>query len=126
MNSSVYSADRATYLRIVTVAPLASMAIVGFAISARISDDRSAPAMPVGPRLEGRGAEPGRRRRAAIAPQRDPPDLIRLAVLMSCGGTGGVDADQRARGGWRLAYLSTRGDPCRCLRTRSCPGRLSR
>ncbi len=45
MNSSVYSADRATYLRIVIVALLASIAIVGFAVSARISDDRSAQAM---------------------------------------------------------------------------------
>ena len=45
MNSSVYSADRATYLRIVIVALLASIAIVGFAISARIGGDRSAQAM---------------------------------------------------------------------------------
>lgn len=49
MNSSVYSADRATYLRIVLVALLASIAVVGFAISARtsdgIGDDRSAQAM---------------------------------------------------------------------------------
>lgn len=45
MNASVYSADRATYLRIVIVALLASIAIVGFAISARIGDDRSAQAM---------------------------------------------------------------------------------
>jgi hypothetical protein len=45
MNASVYSADRATYLRIVIVALLASIAIVGFAISARISDAGSAQAM---------------------------------------------------------------------------------
>ena len=63
MNSSVYSADRATYLRIVTVALLASMAIVGFAISVRTS----APAMTMGSSWKARGAEPGRRRRAAIA-----------------------------------------------------------
>lgn len=35
MNSSVYSADRATYLRIVVVALMTSVGIVGFAISAR-------------------------------------------------------------------------------------------
>jgi hypothetical protein len=35
MNSSVYSADRATYLRIVVVALIASIGIVGFAMSAR-------------------------------------------------------------------------------------------
>ncbi len=45
MNASVYSADRATYLRIVIVALLTSIAIVGFAVSARMSDDRSAQAM---------------------------------------------------------------------------------
>jgi hypothetical protein len=48
MNSSVYGADRATYLRIVTIALLASSAIVGFAMSVRISDKRSAPAMTIG------------------------------------------------------------------------------
>ena len=35
MNSSVYCADRATHLRIVSVAFMASIAMVGFAISAR-------------------------------------------------------------------------------------------
>ncbi|MGH6682203.1 MAG: hypothetical protein ACREDL_25445 [Bradyrhizobium sp.] len=35
MNASVYSADRATYLRIVVVALITSIGIVGFAISAR-------------------------------------------------------------------------------------------
>jgi hypothetical protein len=48
MNSSVYSADRATYLRTVIVALLASIAIVGFAISARVGDDRSAQATTSG------------------------------------------------------------------------------
>jgi len=48
MNSSVYSADRATHMRIVTMALLASIAIVGFAISVRISDERSAPAVTLG------------------------------------------------------------------------------
>ena len=66
MNSSVYSADRATYLRIVTVALLASMAIVGFAISVRTS----APAMTMGSSWKARGAEPGRRRRASAQPTR--------------------------------------------------------
>jgi hypothetical protein len=41
MNASVYSADRATYLRIVIVTVLASIAIVALAISARIGDHRS-------------------------------------------------------------------------------------
>jgi len=45
MNASVYSADRATYARIVIVALLASIVIVGFAISARIGDDHSAQAV---------------------------------------------------------------------------------
>ncbi|MGH6776887.1 MAG: hypothetical protein ACRECL_02590 [Bradyrhizobium sp.] len=35
MNSSVYSADRATHLRVVVVALMTSIGIVGFAISAR-------------------------------------------------------------------------------------------
>lgn len=42
MNASVYSADRATFLRTVTVALLASIAIVGLAISTKIGNDRSA------------------------------------------------------------------------------------
>jgi len=48
MNSSVFSADRATYLRIVIVALLASIAVVALAISAKIGDDRSAQAMNSG------------------------------------------------------------------------------
>jgi len=42
MNSSVYSADRGTYLKIVIVALLASITIVALAISARIGDDHAA------------------------------------------------------------------------------------
>ena len=52
MNASVYSADRATYQRIVIVALLASIAIVGFAISARVSDAGSAQAMTGGYRVK--------------------------------------------------------------------------
>lgn len=37
MNSSIYSADRATHLRVVAVALIISIAIVGFGISARVS-----------------------------------------------------------------------------------------
>jgi hypothetical protein len=36
MNSSIYSADRTTHLRIVALALVISIAIVGFAISMRI------------------------------------------------------------------------------------------
>jgi hypothetical protein len=36
MNSSVYSADRATHLRILVVTLIASMALVSFALSARL------------------------------------------------------------------------------------------
>ena len=36
MNSSVYSADRATHLRILVVALIASIALVSFASSARL------------------------------------------------------------------------------------------
>ena len=42
MNSSVYSADRATHLRVVAVALMASIAIVGFAISARVNSIEAA------------------------------------------------------------------------------------
>ena len=37
MNCSVYSADRATHLRILVVTLIASIAIVGFSISARFN-----------------------------------------------------------------------------------------
>lgn len=37
MNSSIYSADRITHLRVVAVALIISIAIVGFGISARLS-----------------------------------------------------------------------------------------
>ena len=37
MSSSVYNADRTTHLRIVAVALMASIAIVGLAISARVN-----------------------------------------------------------------------------------------
>ena len=37
MNSSVYNADRATHLKIVAVALIASIAMVGLAISARVN-----------------------------------------------------------------------------------------
>jgi hypothetical protein len=37
MNSSIYSADRTTHLRVVAVALIISIAIVGFGISARLN-----------------------------------------------------------------------------------------
>jgi hypothetical protein len=37
MNSSIYSADRATHLRIVAIALIISITIVGLGISARVS-----------------------------------------------------------------------------------------
>ncbi len=37
MNSSIYSADRTTHLRIIAVALVISIAIVGVGISARVS-----------------------------------------------------------------------------------------
>ena len=40
MNHSIYSADRSTHLKIVVIALVAGMAVVGFGISARsFSDD---------------------------------------------------------------------------------------
>jgi len=39
MNHSIYSADRSTHLKIVVVALVAGIAVAGFGISARISDD---------------------------------------------------------------------------------------
>jgi hypothetical protein len=38
MNSSIYSADRATHLRIVAIALVISIAIVGLGIVARVSE----------------------------------------------------------------------------------------
>lgn len=67
MNASVYSADRATYLRIVMVALLASIAIVGLAISTKISNDRSAQAANAGAAWK---AELPNRNAAAAPPAR--------------------------------------------------------
>ena len=39
MNHSIYSADRTTHLKIVVVALVAGIAMAGFGISARTSDD---------------------------------------------------------------------------------------
>jgi hypothetical protein len=39
MNHSVYSADRATHLKIVVVALVAGIAVAGFGISARTNSD---------------------------------------------------------------------------------------
>ncbi len=39
MNHSIYSADRSTHLKIVVVALVAGIAVAGFGISARVSDD---------------------------------------------------------------------------------------
>jgi hypothetical protein len=39
MNHSIYSADRTTHLKIVVVALVAGIAVAGFGISARTSDD---------------------------------------------------------------------------------------
>ena len=47
MNSSVYSADRTTHLRIVAVALMASIAIAGFAVSTRINSIAAARTMKV-------------------------------------------------------------------------------
>lgn len=49
MNSSIHSADRATHLRIVAMALIIGIAIVGLGISARVStmDDMQASAHPI-------------------------------------------------------------------------------
>jgi hypothetical protein len=39
MNHSIYSADRSTHLKIVVVALVAGIAVAGFGISARSTDD---------------------------------------------------------------------------------------
>ena len=39
MNHSIYSADRTTHLKIVVVALIAGIAVAGFGISARNTDD---------------------------------------------------------------------------------------
>jgi hypothetical protein len=39
MNHSIYSADRTTHLKIVVVALVAGIAVAGFGISARTSDE---------------------------------------------------------------------------------------
>jgi hypothetical protein len=39
MNHSIYSADRSTHLKIVVVALVAGIVVVGFGISARINSD---------------------------------------------------------------------------------------
>jgi hypothetical protein len=39
MNHSIYSADRSTHLKIVVVSLVAGIAVAGFGISARNSDD---------------------------------------------------------------------------------------
>jgi hypothetical protein len=39
MNHSIYSADRSTHLKIVVVALVAGIAVAGFGISARNTDD---------------------------------------------------------------------------------------
>jgi hypothetical protein len=39
MNHSIYSADRSTHLKIVVVALVAGIAVAGFGISARTTDD---------------------------------------------------------------------------------------
>jgi hypothetical protein len=39
MNHSIYSADRSTHLKIVVVALVAGIAVVGFGISARINSE---------------------------------------------------------------------------------------
>ena len=39
MNHSIYSADRATHLKIVVVAVVAGIAVAGLGISARVSSD---------------------------------------------------------------------------------------
>lgn len=39
MNHSIYSADRATHLKIVVVALVAGIAVAGFGITARVTSD---------------------------------------------------------------------------------------
>ena len=73
MNSSVYSADRATHLKIVSMALLASIVIVGFAISVRINDERIAPVITLGSRWKaevpnGEAAVAAQSRLSAIHP----------------------------------------------------------
>jgi hypothetical protein len=90
MNASVYSADRATYLRIVIVTLLASIAIVGLAISARIGNNRSAQA--TNGRANWKAELPNRN--AAVGLPSRLTDLIRPHSR----GKGEVDTDRHARG----------------------------
>jgi hypothetical protein len=39
MNHSIYSADRATHMKIVVVALIAGIAVAGFGVSARLTSD---------------------------------------------------------------------------------------
>jgi hypothetical protein len=45
MNHSMYSADRATHLKIVVVALIGAILVAGIGIAARVSDSNSATAM---------------------------------------------------------------------------------
>ena len=53
MNSSIYSADRATHLRIVVVALAASIAITAFSLSARVCSIVATPAIVEAGKLRG-------------------------------------------------------------------------
>jgi len=53
MNSSIYSADRATHLRIVVVALAGSIAIMAFSLSARVGSIVAAPAIVEAGKLRG-------------------------------------------------------------------------
>ncbi|HET7885778.1 MAG TPA: hypothetical protein VFL62_06080 [Bradyrhizobium sp.] len=55
MNSSIYSADRATHLRIVVVALVCSIALTAFSLSARVSSIIAAPAAVEASELRGPG-----------------------------------------------------------------------
>jgi hypothetical protein len=73
MNSSVYSADRATHLRILAAALLASIAILGFAISARVNSAEMTRTMTVGRPLK---AEAPSKEAATASSTR--PDMRRI------------------------------------------------
>jgi hypothetical protein len=52
MNHSLHSADRSTHLKIVAVALVAAVAVIGIAVSARVADPGSAIARTQGPVLK--------------------------------------------------------------------------
>jgi len=103
MNFSIYSADRATHLRILVVTLIASIAIIGFSISARFNSIEPIDAMNIDRYQQVK--IPGKAAPASHSPGRASASLMPLQVVTPAQRMGAI-APKSTLAGKRATYAA--------------------